>query len=139
MNRKETNRINEQKSDSSDSLCRSSPPSLSSSCMPSLFSSAPSLFPSVAALLFSLFLSAFPPVSSASGSGSAVSSFIHSFFLSFLLRDLERLSICVRFCTSREGNAGTRSVPSSGRSCVRSTGSIPPERIKESPIFSSSA
>ncbi len=43
MNRKETNRINEQKSDSSDSLCRSSPPSLSSSCTPSLF-----LFPAIA-------------------------------------------------------------------------------------------
>jgi len=32
---------------------------------------------------------------------------------------------CVRFFTSREGNAGTRSERSSGRWCARSTGLIP--------------
>ncbi len=95
MNRKETNRINEQKSDSSDSLCRSSPPSLSSSCTPSLFSSPPSLFPSVAALLFSLFLSAFGPCLVCLWFWFYCF-FIHCFFVSFFLVAGPRASVNMR-------------------------------------------
>ncbi len=56
--------------------------------------------------------------------------------VSIVFRPLEK---CGRFCTSREGNAGTRSVPSSGRWCARSMGSTPREHTRECRICSWSA
>uniref|UniRef100_A0A453J9F4 Tubulin/FtsZ GTPase domain-containing protein n=1 Tax=Aegilops tauschii subsp. strangulata TaxID=200361 RepID=A0A453J9F4_AEGTS len=46
---------------------------------------------------------------------------------------------CGRSCTSRAGSAGTRSGPSSGRWCARSTGSTPPAATPATPTSSSSA
>ncbi len=65
--------------------------------------------------------------------------FIFCVLFRLLLDILSWSQTCVRFFTSREDNAATRSVPSSGRWYVRSTESTPLELIRESPICSWSA